>query len=225
VTDPAASSPDLAGLRVSYDTGHLLEGELAGTPLAQFRSWLADVAAAQIPEPNAMVLSTIGADAQPSGRTVLLKDVDARGFVFFTNYGSRKGRELSANPKASLVFPWFAIHRQVVVVGQVEQVGAEETANYFRSRPRASQLGAWSSHQSEVLPDRLGLEQRFAELAARWPDEVPVPDFWGGFLLRPISVEFWVGRRSRLHDRLRFVAVEPGPLDQADHWSVERLSP
>ncbi len=217
--------PSLPGLRVSYDKGSLAQDELAATPLEQFRAWLSEAVAAELPEPNAMVLATAGVDGQPSARTVLLKEADSRGFVFFTNHGSRKGLELAANPRASLVFPWFALHRQVVVVGQVEHVSAAETAAYFGVRPRASQLGAWTSRQSQVITDRVGLETRYDDLAARWPDAVPVPDFWGGYLIRPVSIEFWVGRRDRLHDRLRYSAATPGPLDDPQHYSVERLSP
>lgn len=223
-----ASHPPLAGLRVSYESDRLDEDEVAATPLEQFRGWLADAVAAGLPEPNAMALATVDATGQPSNRHVLLKDVDPRGFVFFTNLASRKARELAANPRASIVFPWFQLHRQVIVLGRAEALPREETAAYFRTRPRASQLGAWASRQSEELSGRSVLEDRYAELDARWPDEVPVPDFWGGLVVRPVSVEFWVGRRSRLHDRLRYTATGPDatpPLDAPGSWTLTRLYP
>ncbi|MBI1351931.1 MAG: pyridoxamine 5'-phosphate oxidase [Actinomycetales bacterium] len=219
----------LADLRVSYDQGVLDEESLASTPLQQFGLWLSDAVTGGVVEPNAMVLATVGDDEQPSGRTVLLKDVDPRGFVFFTNYGSTKSRQLEQRPGASLVFPWFSIHRQVVVIGRAERLPEEESAAYFSSRPHGSRLGAWASRQSEVIPDREVLESTYAALAAEYPEgsEVPVPDFWGGWLVRPASVEFWQGRVSRLHDRLRFRSRAGGPADLADAgaWLVERLSP
>jgi pyridoxamine 5'-phosphate oxidase len=177
-----------------------------------------------------MVVATASAAGQPSARTVLLKDADARGFVFYTNLGSRKSRELSENPAASCVFPWFAMHRQVVVVGTAEQIPRAEAAEYFASRPHGSRLGAWASRQSTEIDGRAGLEGRYAELREQYPEgaEVPLPAFWGGWLIRPDSVEFWQGRESRLHDRLRFRrsdAVERSGLDDPSAWTVERLSP
>jgi len=229
VTEPA---PDLAAMRTSYDVARLREQDLAATPLEQFAAWMADVVAAQLPEPNAMVLATSDADGVPSTRTVLLKNADARGFTFFTNYGSRKGRALADNPRASVLFPWHAIHRQVIVVGDVERVSREDAAAYFSTRPYDSRLGAWASAQSSVIASREVLKARYAELAAAFPDtgspdDVPLPDSWGGFLVRPVSVEFWQGRPSRLHDRLRFVRSVESDADLADAgaWRVERLSP
>lgn len=226
---PGDSPQRLADLRVSYDAGVLDEGHLHATPLAQFGAWLDDAVAAGLPEPNAMIVSTAGPDGQPSARTVLLKDVDARGFVFYTNLGSRKSRELAANPRASCVFPWFAAHRQVVIVGRAEEVDRAEALEYFASRPHGSRLGAWASRQSTVIDGRAELEERYADLREQYPDgsDVPLPDFWGGWLVRPESVEFWQGRESRLHDRLRFRAVDGGPADLDDDaaWLVERLSP
>lgn len=215
----------LADLRVSYDAGTLLEGDLLATPLAQFAAWFDEALRVGLPEPNAMIVATT-ADDVPSARTVLLKEADARGFAFYTNLGSRKGRELASNPRASLVFPWFAMHRQVVVVGDVTAVPRDEAAAYFASRPLGSRLGAWASRQSEVIVDRDILDARYADLAERFGDDVPLPDFWGGWLVRPVTVEFWQGRESRLHDRLRFRRVAPDArLDDAAGWVVERLSP
>ena len=229
-TPPPDDSPRrLADLRVSYDAGVLDEGDLRDSPLAQFGAWFEDAVAVGLPEPNAMIVATAGTSGQPSARTVLLKDADARGFVFYTNLGSRKSEELSANPQASCVFPWFAMHRQVVVVGRVEEIDRVEALAYFASRPHGSRLGAWASRQSTVIDGRAEVEQRYADLQEQYPEgaDVPLPDFWGGWLVRPESVEFWQGRESRLHDRLRFRAVDGGSGDMGDAtaWQVERLSP
>ncbi len=229
-TPPPDDSPRrLADLRVSYDAGVLDEGDLRATPLAQFDAWFHDAVEVGLPEPNAMIVATADPDGQPSARTVLLKDADARGFVFYTNLGSRKSHELAANPRASCVFPWFAMHRQVVVVGRVEEIDRAEALEYFASRPHGSQLGAWASRQSTIIDGRAEIEQRYADLQEQYPDGavVPLPDFWGGWLVRPESVEFWQGRESRLHDRLRFRAVDGGAADLGDAtaWQVERLSP
>lgn len=228
-TPPPEDAPRrLADLRVSYDAGVLMEEDLNATPLDQFRTWFDEASAVGLPEPNAMVVATVGDGAQPSARTVLLKEADPRGFVFYTNYGSRKSRELDAHPGVSCVFPWFAMHRQVVVVGRAERIARDEAEQYFHSRPRGSQLGAWASLQSTVIDGRAVIEEEYARLQQEYPEgsEVPLPDFWGGWLIRPISVEFWQGRESRLHDRLRFLTGEAGAaMDDASAWVVERLSP
>ena len=200
--------------------GELLEEQLAGDWHTQFGTWFADAAAYGLPEPNAMLVSTASAEGRPSARTVLLKEYDERGFVFFTNYESRKGTELGANPYASLVFPWFPMQRQVIVTGAVERVTRAETEDYFASRPRGSQLGAWASPQSSVVPDRAAVDDAYAAAEERFADgPVPAPEHWGGFRVVPETVEFWQGRSSRLHDRLRFRRTEK------ELWVVERLAP
>ncbi len=223
--------PAVSNLRRNYDDGRLLESDVADTPLVQFTRWFEQALAADIVEPNAMVVATSDAQGVPSARTVLLKGVDPRGFTFYTNYQSRKGQALAENPRASAVFPWYPLSRQIVVVGEVERVSREEAAEYYSSRPYGSRLGAWASAQSTVISSREVLKARYAELAAAFPDsgssnDVPLPEFWGGFLIRPISVEFWQGRPSRLHDRLRFVRThDDAMLDVAGSWRTERLSP
>lgn len=212
--DPAR----LAALRRDYTAAGLDAADLAPTWHEQLARWLADALAADLTEPNAVVLATATPDGRPSARTVLLKGSDPRGLTVFTNYASRKGRELAANPQASLVIPWVELQRQVVACGPVVKVDPEESAAYFRSRPRGAQLSAWASHQSEVLASRADLEARRAELEQRFGTEIPVPDFWGGLRLEPETVEFWQGRPDRLHDRLQFRRDAAG-------WRVERLSP
>jgi pyridoxamine 5'-phosphate oxidase len=170
-----------------------------------------------------MVVSTTDLEGQPSSRSVLLKGFDETGFIFYTNLDSRKGREIAANPRCSLLFPWYTLHRQVIVIGAASKLDREADAEYFATRPHGSQIGAWASEQSAVIPGRDWLDKRAAELAEQWPEgaEVPLPDFWGGFLVRPETVEFWQGRPDRLHDRLRYKRDVNG----AEGWSVERLSP
>jgi pyridoxamine 5'-phosphate oxidase len=207
-------------IRREYAAGTLDERDLASEWPAQFRAWLDEAVAAGLPEPNAMVLATADLAGRPSARTVLLKDYDERGFVFFTNYQSRKGTELTANPYASLVFPWFAMFRQVLVVGTVALTGRDETEAYFASRPRGAQLGAWASRQSRPLSGRGELEDAWRAAEERFGDgPVPAPPYWGGFRVVPDSVEFWQGRTSRLHDRLRYRRGADGG------WPVERLAP
>lgn len=213
---------DPASLRRSYKDARLDESDLAPDPLSQFDAWFADAVGAELPEPNAMILATVTADGTPTLRTVLLKGYGPEDFRFFTNHGSRKARAIAGNPSVSLLFPWHPVRRQVIVEGTAEHLSREESAAYFRTRPHGSQLGAWASeHQSAVI-SREELERRYAELAHRWPDEVPLPDFWGGYRVVPTSVEFWQGRPNRLHDRLRYRRAH---ADEPDKWVVERLSP
>ncbi|OKI84816.1 pyridoxamine 5'-phosphate oxidase [Streptomyces sp. CB02414] len=222
MTDRDAVPFDLASMRKQYRAEGLAESELAATPLEQFARWFKQAATeGGLFEPNAMVVSTADAEGRPSSRTVLLKHFDERGFVFYTNYESRKGRELGGNPYVSLLFPWHPMARQVIVTGTARRTGRDETAGYFRTRPHGSQLGAWASAQSSVVADRDALDAAYAGLAARYPEgeQVPVPPHWGGFRVVPDAVEFWQGRENRLHDRLRYVAGADGG------WRVERLSP
>ncbi|MEU1810863.1 pyridoxamine 5'-phosphate oxidase [Micromonospora aurantiaca (nom. illeg.)] len=199
----------------------LTETDLAPDWPTQFARWFADAVAHRLPEPNAMVLGTADAQGRPSGRTVLLKGYGPEGFVFYTNHGSRKGAEVIGNPWASLVFPWFPMQRQVIVTGRVEQVDRAETEAYFATRPRGSQLGAWASAQSAVVPDRAALDAAYRAMAERFADvdPIPAPSYWGGFRVRPETVEFWQGRAGRLHDRLRFRRTWDG------FFVVERLAP
>ncbi|MBC7290889.1 MAG: pyridoxamine 5'-phosphate oxidase [Actinotalea sp.] len=217
---PQERRADLAALRRSYERDVLVEADVDPDPFVQFRRWFDDAVGAGLLEPNAMVLATADTHGAPSARTVLLKGLDDRGFVLFTNLLSRKGREMRANPQASLVFPWLEIDRQVVVCGTVEEVDRPETEAYFRSRPHGSRLGAWASEQSTVVADRSVLEERYTDLQRRYPDgtDVPVPDHWGGFRVVPQTVELWQGRPSRLHDRLRYRRADGG-------WVLERLAP
>ncbi|MFJ9035149.1 pyridoxamine 5'-phosphate oxidase [Streptomyces sp. NPDC102406] len=212
-------------MREQYRThdGGLLETGIAAHPMEQFTRWFKEAATAGPPlaEPNAMIVSTADAEGRPSSRTVLLKSYDDEGFVFYTNYGSRKARDLAVNPHVALLFPWHPMSRQVLVTGTAARTTREETAAYFHSRPHGSQLGAWASAQSSVLADRSELDAAYAELTRRHPagSAIPVPPHWGGFRVTPHTVEFWQGRENRLHDRLRYVDAGAGA------WRVERLSP
>jgi pyridoxamine 5'-phosphate oxidase len=201
------------------DDGGLYERDLAAEPIEQFTRWFDDAAAAGVPEPEAMCVATVW-DGFPSARMVLLKAFDTRGFVFFTNYQSQKGQELAAHPVAALVWRWYAVRRQVRAAGDVERVSAEESDRYFASRPLGSQLSAWASAQSTVVPDRAAIDAEMAAVEARFRgvSEVPRPPWWGGIRVVPRSVEFWQNRENRLHDRLRYVRVPSG-------WRVERLAP
>jgi pyridoxamine 5'-phosphate oxidase len=196
------------------------EDMLADDPLSQFAAWMADVVAAGLPEPTAMVLATVSGDGRPRARTVLLKGYDFGGFTFYTNRTSRKGTDLAEVPRACLLFPWHAIHRQVIIEGPVTALTTAQSEPYFRSRAHGSQIGAWASRQSAVIGSRAELDDRYAELARRWPEgtDVPMPDFWGGYRVIPEVVEFWQGRLNRLHDRLRY-------RRDGGAWVIERLSP
>ncbi len=200
--------------------GTLDEAMLPADPMDLFGTWMADVIRAGMPEPTAMVLATVSADQWPRARMVLLKSSGPDGFTFYTNRTSRKAADLAAVPQACLVFPWYALHRQVIIEGPVEPLSTADSEPYFRSRPRGSQLGAWASRQSTVLSSRAELEDRYAELEQRWPEgsEVPMPDFWGGYRLRPARMEFWQGRPSRLHDRFRYTR-------NGASFDVARLAP
>lgn len=222
---------NLANMRISYEKFELDEGAIAKTPLEQFNIWLADAMGAgtvAIPEPNAMVLSTVTALGEVHSRTVLLKGLDELGLVFYTNYQSQKAQDLENNPNISVVFPWYVLHRQVIVTGSVTKVSREESANYFATRPHKSQLAAHISEQSQVIENRLVLEEQIHALEEKYSEgsTVPLPDHWGGYRITVSSMEFWQGRRSRLHDRLKFQRTnECGLLNQADAWQVTRLSP
>ncbi len=224
-------TPNVADMRIVYDKDELLESGLASTPLEQFRLWLADAVAVgseALIEPNAMVLSTSTPEAVVASRSVLLKAIDERGLSFFSNYGSKKAQDIEANPQVSVVFPWYPLHRQVIVIGRVSKLSREESLEYFRTRPHKSQLGACVSAQSSIIDSRDVLEDEMARLEAIYPEgtEVPMPEHWGGYLINVHSMEFWQGRRSRLHDRLRFVAKSAtARIDNADDWDVIRLSP
>ena len=232
---------NLGDFREDYRRGALERAALDANPLAQFESWFRDATGEQSQsrwrkigialyklwsaicnhrpaDINAMTLATADNDGKPSTRTVLLKSVDDRGFIFFTNYDSRKGRELADNPNAALTFFWSELERQVCVAGSVTKLPVAESAAYFKSRPRGSQLAAWASNQSEVVPDRAALETKWRELEKKFPNEVPLPPHWGGFILRPERIEFWQGRPSRLHDRFSY-ARQPD-----NSWKLERLA-
>jgi pyridoxamine 5'-phosphate oxidase len=216
----AATDPSIAKLRVEYTRGQLDEADVSPDPIEQFGRWFSDARAANVPEANAMTLATADAGGNPSARIVLLKSFDARGFAFYTNYDSRKGRELAANPRAALCLFWQPLERQVRVEGTVEKVGREESEAYFSGRPRQAQIGAWVSQQSSPVTSRAELERVEADLQKRFEGRpVPLPDYWGGFRVVPRAIEFWQGRPSRLHDRLLYTSSEGGG------WELRRLSP
>ncbi len=208
----------IADIRINYTYGELSEADIVADPLIQFQTWFDQALAAGVPEPNAMTVASVGADGRPSARMLLLKGVD-HGFVFYTNYTSRKASELDEQPFAALVFYWHALHRQVRIEGRIERVAAAESDAYYVSRPIGSQLGAWASNQSQVIPDRIILEQRMAELEQEYANRsILRPPQWGGYRLLPDVIEFWQGRPSRLHDRLRYRLAD-------GVWVLERLAP
>ncbi len=212
------STPLIADIRKSYELAELLEATASHDPFAQFDEWLKDAIANKIPEPNAMTLSTVGSNLRPSTRIVLIKGFDARGIVWYTNYASRKGHELAGNPFASLQFHWVEMERTVRVEGRVEKVSAEESDAYFHSRPLGSRIGAWASPQSEVIANREVLELETQRIETLYGDKPPRPPHWGGYRLVPDEWQFWQGRRSRLHDRLRYTL-------HGAQWVRERLAP
>ena len=208
----------MAALRRNYTRDGLRRGDLAADPVAQFRKWFGEAVAAELVEPNAMVLATTDGK-RPSTRTVLLKAYDERGFVFFTNYESRKAREIAADANVSLLFPWYPLERQVGIIGRAERISAAESLAYFTSRPHGSRLGAWVSQQSAVINSRKFLEMKWDEMKRKFAEgEIPLPSFWGGFRVVPSEVEFWQGRENRLHDRFRY-------SKSGDVWAIERLAP
>lgn len=210
---------DLAQLRTDYSLKTLEEGQVDRDPLRQFGVWMVEAIHAKVPEPTAMNLSTVDAAGRPSGRIVLLKGVDPRGFVFFTNYDSRKGRDLAARPVAALTFMWKELERQVRIEGTVEKVSAAESDAYYETRPLGSRIGAWASPQSERIENRAWLESRWAEAAKEYGEEPTRPEHWGGYRVIPERIEFWQGRLSRLHDRIAFTRGE------GRGWSIARLAP
>ncbi len=213
---------DISQLRASYTQGGIEKDDLSPDPLTQFNLWIKAAVQADLPEPNAMTLSTVSADAAPSARTVLLKGLDV-GFCFYSNYRSQKAQDIEANPHVALTFLWLGLERQVIVRGKAEKTSPAESEAYFRTRPYESQIGAWvSEQQSGVIPDRAELQAREIALMAQYPEgTVPLPEFWGGYRVLPLQVEFWQGRVGRLHDRLRYSRESIADTD----WSVDRLSP
>lgn len=210
----------IAELRRDYTLGVLSKASVDPDPIKQFQRWLQEAVAAQLPEPNAMTVATADLAGRCHARAMLLKDCDAEGFVFFTNYQSGKGRQLAENPQAALLFLWLELERQVRIEGDVAKVAMAESAAYFRTRPRESRLGSLASQQSQVIASRQLLDERFQQLAEQYPDDaIPMPEHWGGYRLRPVMIEFWQGRHGRLHDRLRYRRLDDGG------WLVERLEP
>ena len=205
-------------LRVSYEQGELNESDVSHNPLDQFNNWLQEAIKNEVPEPNAMVLATVNEDGQPAARNVLLKSADDDGFIFFSNKNSDKASDLKQNPHCTLLFSWLSQHRQVIVKGKAEEISREESNTYFQTRPYGSRISAWVSEQSQVIKNREELETKVKEFMEKYPENVPMPSFWGGYLVKPESIEFWQGRPSRLHDRIRFTK-------KAHNWTIERISP
>ena len=215
---PPTVAPALASLRNEYALKTLDEADVDRDPLKQFGVWMVEAIHAQVPEPTAMSLATVGADGRPAGRIVLLKGLDPKGFVFFTNYASRKGKDLAAHPFAALTFLWKELERQVRIEGAVEKVSADESSAYYTTRPLGSRIGAWASPQSEVIENRAWLEKRWEELGKQHGENPPRPGHWGGYRVIPDSIEFWQGRRSRLHDRVAYQRLD-------GKWKIARLAP
>ncbi len=213
-------SMNVADIRRSYTQDKLDLDKLNADPFVQFEHWLQDAIRAELPDPTAMCVATVDADGQPSQRLVLLKDLSPAGFVFYTNLGSRKAKELAGNPKVCLHFPWHPLERQVIVYGTAERVPTSQVLKYFTSRPKESQLAAWASEQSRPVSTRLALMQKFAEIKHKFAQgDIPVPSFWGGFLVKPYKIEFWQGGEHRLHDRFMYSQTADG------QWAIERLCP
>lgn len=211
---------DIASIRKDYAQAELDEQSVLKNPFEQFEKWFQEALKSEIVEPTAMILSTVNSDAQPFQRTVLLKTFSEDGFVFYTNYESRKANQLSTNPKVSLLFPWYSLERQVAITGVVKKISVKESLKYFLSRPHGSQLGAWVSNQSEVITSRSILETKLEQMKQKFKDgKIPLPDHWGGYRVIPDSIEFWQGRKSRLHDRIFF------EKESETTWNISRLSP
>jgi len=211
---------DLTALRGKYTTKGLNEEDLEQNPFKQFEIWFNDALNEKLCEPNAMSLATVGKDMMPSIRTVLLKTFDEKGFVFFTNYKSKKSKQIEENPKAATLFTWLELERQIKIEGTIEKISTKDSLKYFLSRPKGSQLGAWVSHQSEVISSRSLLEQKFDEMKNKFAKgEVPFPSFWGGYIIKPIQIEFWQGGQDRLHDRFLYTKQDDNT------WEISRLAP
>ncbi len=223
---------ELANIRRDYCQGKLTESEVDSSPFKQFETWLQQAIDAKLPDPTAMVVATVDAEGQPSQRIVLLKDCNEKGFVFFTNLGSRKAKELKQNPKISLHFPWHILERQVIVFGEVEPLSNAENLKYFLSRPKESQLAAYASHQSQPIKSRELLMQGFVRMKEKYANgDIPAPNFWGGFRVKPSKIEFWQGGEHRLHDRILFTKEALTSTTSVDNgsepagWKIERLAP